>query len=67
MTRRKGLEARVRRRPLGVWPFHNIVRAELERVARKVRKLPTTRGMYYDQATCVKLKDVLAILREAQR
>ena len=43
------------------------VRAELDRLARQVRQLPTTRGMYYDQARSVKLKDVLALLREAKK
>lgn len=38
-TGKRTLEERVRNRRLGVWPFHNIVRAELDRLARQVRKL----------------------------
>jgi hypothetical protein len=43
------------------------VRAELDRLARQVRKLPTSRGRYYDNAICIKLKDVMHLIMEAKR
>ncbi len=43
------------------------VRAELQRVARQIKKLCRTQGQFYGDATCVRLKDVLDLIREARR
>ena len=73
MIQGKGLDSRVAAR--AKWDkvekryptYQEHVRAEVDRLARQIRQLPTTRGMYYDQARSVKLKDVLALLRAAKK
>jgi len=65
--KRTTLAGRVGHRQKTVYPFHKIVRAELERLARQVRKLNTCSGAFYGEETCVKLGDVLALLKEAKK
>jgi len=44
------------------------VRAELERLARQVRKLDTTLGAFYGAgAVVIRKSDVLALLKEAKK
>jgi hypothetical protein len=55
MSTRKTLEERVKDRPLGVWPFHDIVRAELNRLARQVRK--NKKNLYSNHAESIASRD----------
>jgi len=66
--KRTTLEGRVGHSQKTVYPFHKIVRAELERLARQVRKLDTTLGAFYGAgAVVIRRRDVLALLKEAKR
>lgn len=54
----------------GQWLTSQYVRAELRRVARKVRKLPTSLGSFYgteESRICIRRDDVLALLKEAAK
>jgi hypothetical protein len=42
------------------------IRLELDRLARQIRKLPTTMGQFYGEATCVRRSDVLELVRDAK-
>lgn len=52
----------------GPWPRNrDHVCAELDRLARQVRGLYTTQGSWYGDGTCVRLTDVLALIKESKR
>jgi len=42
------------------------IRLELDRLARQIRKLPTTMGQFYGEVTCVRRSDVLELVRDAK-
>jgi hypothetical protein len=58
--------ARARRAGWSIDTFDH-VRAELDRLARQVRKMDRTEGRFYDDKTCVRLSEVLALIKEARR
>ena len=73
MTQRKTLDSRVRDRwqkKTGGLRIPDYVRAELDRLARQVRKLPPAVGEYYGEdgsRTYIRRSDVLVLLRDAKK
>jgi len=69
MTQRKRttLEGRVRHSQVGVYPFHKIVRAELERLARQVRNLKVPINTAADMIVSDTVDSVLALIRQAKK
>ena len=66
--KRTTLEGRVRHSQKTVYPFHRIVRAELERLARQVRKLTGVIDVYSGTAgPMVEIEKVLALIRQAKK
>jgi hypothetical protein len=65
---RKTLDERIRKRDAcAKWTTRGQICVELDRLARQIRKLPTTIGQFYSEETCVRWGDVLDLIRQAKR